>query len=106
VNMVSYAYNNRGGRASQSGRYGQVASFAYDTVGRLSSIAHNVAGIPGTQYLFRDTRPSNRFPIPVPEHLPASDMVRRSDIAVLLHPVDQARGAVIADAQLALDPAG
>jgi hypothetical protein len=34
VNMVSYGYNSRGGRASQSGRYGQLSSFGYDAVNR------------------------------------------------------------------------
>jgi RHS repeat-associated protein len=44
VNMLTYAYNNRGGIATQTGRYSQATTLSYDTVGRLSSMAHNVAG--------------------------------------------------------------
>jgi RHS repeat-associated protein len=44
VNMITYGYNNRGLRANQNGRYGPVSSFAYDPVGRLSALSHDLSG--------------------------------------------------------------
>src|SRR3546814_3622865 len=41
----------------------------------------------------------------VGEHVATADMVGRTDQPFLFHPLDQARGAVIADAQLPLQPA-
>src|SRR3546814_13287759 len=45
------------------------------------------------------------LPILVGEHVATADMVGRTDQPFLLHPLDQARGTVIADAQLPLQPA-
>src|SRR3954454_15177046 len=45
---------------------------------------------------------SDRVPVGVDQHLAAADMVGLADEAVLLHPLDEARRAVVADAQLAL----
>src|SRR3546814_9948881 len=45
------------------------------------------------------------LPILVGEHVATADMVGRTDQPFLLHPLDQARGAVISDAQLPLQPA-
>src|SRR3546814_6148954 len=42
--MVSYGYNNRGLRASQTGRYGQATAFGYDVAGRFNALSHNIAG--------------------------------------------------------------
>src|SRR3546814_13014077 len=44
TNMVSYGYNNRGLRASQTGRYGQATAFGYDVAGRFNALSHNIAG--------------------------------------------------------------
>src|SRR3546814_3578427 len=43
TNMVSYGYNNRGLRASQTGRYGQATAFGYDVAGRFNALSHNIA---------------------------------------------------------------
>src|SRR3546814_14584282 len=45
------------------------------------------------------------LPILVGEHVATADIVVRTDQPFLLHPLDQARGAVISDAQLPLQPA-
>jgi RHS repeat-associated protein len=47
IAMLSYGYNNRGMRASQTGRFGQMSTFTPDNAGRLSSIAHDMAGTAG-----------------------------------------------------------
>jgi RHS repeat-associated protein len=44
VDMVTYGYNNRGLRSSQTARYGPLSSFGYDPAGRLNALSHNVAG--------------------------------------------------------------
>lgn len=44
TNMVGYAYNNRGLRATQTGRYGPVTTFGYDPIGRLNALSHDIAG--------------------------------------------------------------
>src|SRR3546814_18825916 len=44
TNMVSYGYNNRGLRASQTGRYGQATAFGYDVARRFNALLHNIAG--------------------------------------------------------------
>ncbi|MBE1525993.1 RHS repeat-associated protein [Sphingopyxis sp. OAS728] len=44
TNMVDYAYNSRGLRSLQTGRFGPVTSFGYDAVGRLSALSHNLGG--------------------------------------------------------------
>src|SRR3546814_15415463 len=44
TNMVSYGYNNRGLRASQTGRYGQATAFGYDVAGRFNALSPNIAG--------------------------------------------------------------
>src|SRR5437868_14283755 len=45
----------------------------------------------------------DRMPVRVDQHLAPADMVGLTDEPVLLHPLDQARGAAVADAQLPLD---
>src|SRR3982751_5799201 len=45
---------------------------------------------------------SERVPVGVDQHFAAADMVRLANQAFLLHPLDQASGAVVAYAQLAL----
>src|SRR4051794_31012685 len=49
---------------------------------------------------------SNRMAVRVDQHLAAADMVRLSDEPVLLHAFDQPCGAVVADAELALQVGG
>ena len=49
---------------------------------------------------------SDRVPVGVDQHFAAADMVGLADQPVLLHPLDQPRGAVVADAQLALEVGG
>src|SRR3546814_14616745 len=44
TNMVSYGYNNRGLRASQTGSYGKATAFGYDVAGRFNALSHNIAG--------------------------------------------------------------
>ncbi len=44
INMLTYAYNNRGMRSSQTGRFAQVSTFTPDTAGRLASIVHDTTG--------------------------------------------------------------
>src|SRR3546814_20812474 len=44
TNMVGYGYNNRGLRASQTGRYGQATAIGYDVAGRFNALSHNIAG--------------------------------------------------------------
>src|SRR3546814_20059920 len=44
TNMVGYGYNNRGLRASQTGRYGQATAFGYDVAGRFNALSPNTAG--------------------------------------------------------------
>src|ERR1044072_4069535 len=46
---------------------------------------------------------SNRVPFRVDQHLAPPDMVRLADQPVLLHPLDEPRRAVVADAELALE---
>src|SRR3982750_3517380 len=46
------------------------------------------------------------MPFGVDQHLAAADMVGFADQTVVLHPIDQSRRAVVADAQLALDVGG
>src|SRR6185369_8276465 len=46
---------------------------------------------------------SERVAVLIDQHLPATDMVGLADEPVLLHPLDQARRAVVADAELALE---
>src|SRR5262245_38379801 len=41
---------------------------------------------------------SNRMPVRVDQHLAPADMIGLSDEAILLHPLDQPRRAVVADA--------
>src|SRR5881628_3856980 len=45
----------------------------------------------------------NGVPVGVDQHLTPADMVGLTDEPVLLHPLDQPRGAVVADAKLALE---
>src|SRR5215213_8159389 len=52
---------------------------------------------------FRNEPGSNRMPLGVDQDLATADMVRLADQAVFLHPLDQPRGAVVADAKLALE---
>ncbi len=47
TNMVGYTYDNRGLRATQTGRYEQYAGFSYDSIGRLYSLTHNFVGTAG-----------------------------------------------------------
>src|SRR3546814_4440780 len=47
-----------------------------------------------------------RIAVFVPQHFAAADMVGRPHQPLLLHLLDQAGGAVIADAQLPLEPTG
>src|SRR3546814_16441764 len=42
--MVSDGYNNRGLRASQTGRYGQATASGYDVAWRFNALSHNIAG--------------------------------------------------------------
>ena len=44
ITMVSYGYNDRGLRATQTGRYGQVTTFGYDPAGRLNAMSHDFGG--------------------------------------------------------------
>src|SRR3546814_6658989 len=46
-----------------------------------------------------------RLAILVGQHVAAADMIGRAHQPLLLHPLDQAGGAVISDAQLPLQPA-
>jgi hypothetical protein len=46
------------------------------------------------------------MPVGVDQHFAAADMVGLADEPVLLHPLDEARGAVIADSELALEVRG
>src|SRR3546814_8708705 len=48
---------------------------------------------------------STRLSVLVGEHIAAADMVGRTHQPFLLHPLDHARGAVVADPQLPLQPA-
>src|SRR3954464_10995888 len=50
--------------------------------------------------------PSDRPPLGIDQNLAAADMVGGADDAVLLHPLDQPRGIVVADAELALEVGG
>src|SRR4051794_16606660 len=45
----------------------------------------------------------NGVPVGVDQHFAPADMVGLADQAVLFHPLDQASGAIVADAQLALE---
>src|SRR4051794_36455842 len=45
----------------------------------------------------------NRVPVGIDQHFAPADMVGLADQAVLFHPLDQASGAIVADAQLALE---
>ena len=47
--------------------------------------------------------PLSLLTILVGQHVAATDMVGRADQPFLFHPFDQARGAVISDAELALE---
>src|SRR5690349_11549802 len=49
---------------------------------------------------------SDGVPVGIDQHFAATDMVGLSDEAVLLHPLDQARRAVVPDAELALEVRG
>src|SRR3954466_11994205 len=49
---------------------------------------------------------SDRPPLGIDQHFAAADMVGDADDAVLLHPLDQPRGIVVADAELALEVGG
>src|SRR4051812_38999315 len=56
---------------------------------------------------FRLRSPSlDRMPVGVDQHLAAADMVGLTDEPVLLHALNQPRGAVIADTQLPLEIRG
>src|SRR5437868_4515645 len=55
---------------------------------------------------FSLTRALDRMPVGVDQHFAPADMVGLADQPILLHPLDQPRGAVVADAQLALEVRG
>ena len=44
TNIIGYVYNNRGLRATQTGRAGQATTFGYDPAGRLSGLTHDLGG--------------------------------------------------------------
>ena len=46
------------------------------------------------------------MPLGVDQHFSPADMVGGADQPVFLHPLDQARGAVVADPQLPLEVGG
>ena len=46
------------------------------------------------------------MPVGVDQHFAAADMVGLADQSVLLHPLDQPRRTIVADAQLALEVGG
>src|SRR5437868_14534432 len=47
--------------------------------------------------------PSDRVPVGVDQHFAPADMVGLADKSILLHPLDQPRRAIVADAELALE---
>src|SRR4051812_12174179 len=49
---------------------------------------------------------SDRPPLRIDQHFAAADMVGDADDTVFLHPLDQSRGIVVADAELALEIGG
>src|SRR4029079_14378156 len=56
----------------------------------------------GSEPFTRRSPGLDRVPVGVDQHLAAPDMVGLADEAVLLHPLNEPRGTVVADAQLAL----
>src|SRR3546814_19510803 len=68
TNMVSYGYNNRGLRASQTGRYGQATAFGYDVAGRFNALSHTIAGSAQAVAYSYGFKPASQIVQHVPRH--------------------------------------